>query len=218
MCSLALLGNGQNDISICIAPMSAEAFGSIENPTPIFPGGSSLGTRRIAARSRFGQGPGPERLTTGQRSQVLLLLLLGSQEIDVIGTQGVMRGYREGDGSIHTSKLFNDDNVFGVSQTRSPILGADDRPHHAQFAQLFDHIEGKMLLLIPLQTVGGNFIESKVANRLSQNLMLRSVAKFHNAILHEFLDLCESAVAGTGPQAKACGSAGDNERSQSRGL
>ena len=40
----------------------------------------------------------------------------------------------------------------------------------------------------PLQAVGGNFIESKVANRLSQNLLLRSVAKFHNSILHELLD------------------------------
>src|SRR5262249_9875751 len=102
---------------------------------------------------------------------------------NVVGTKRIVSSYGNAHRTIHARKLFNGDDVFHIAKAGPPKLGGKDGAHHAHLAQLFDDLDGKMTILVPLHHVGKHFPFGEFAERFLELLLFFGELKVQNCLL-----------------------------------
>ena len=81
------IGSRKDNIDVCITSIGNENFVAVDDPLIAIENRSGPGATSIGTCRGFSQSKSTKQSALGQRDQILLFLLLGTEQIDWIGAE-----------------------------------------------------------------------------------------------------------------------------------
>src|SRR5689334_11753082 len=104
----------------------------------------------------------------------------------MVRAKRVVSGYNQRHARIDSSKLFNDDRIFDITQSGAAQVLRKNSSHHSQLAGFLDHLERKNLSFIPCENVRPDLGLGELPDRLPKLDLLGGILKVHGVILSAF--------------------------------
>src|SRR5690606_12307046 len=93
---LLFTGDRKNHVNVGIGAVGSKVLGSIQDPIIAVLNSGSPNTGRVTTRSRLSEGPGSQPFSGAESGQIPFPLVVAAVLIDVVCTQRIMSGDREG--------------------------------------------------------------------------------------------------------------------------
>jgi len=118
-------------------------------------------------------------LAAGQLRKVGPLLLLGTEGVNVVRAEAVVRGDAQTDATVGGADFLENGHVLHVAQSGATVLLGDQHAEHPQLPELVEHFPGKGLRLVPLPSVRCNLVLCEVPDHVPDRQLILVEIEVH---------------------------------------
>jgi hypothetical protein len=158
-----------------------ELLGAVDHPLAVLEARAGLRVAGVAAGLGLGQPERAEPPPRAQVGQVLLLLLLGAEQVDRLGAQRRVRAHRDRNGRVDARELLDRQRVGERVAARAAVLLGERDPHEPELAQLGDDLVREALLAVELLGHRRDLVAGEVADGLLDEAVVVGEVEEHGA-------------------------------------
>ncbi len=157
-----------------------ERLRAVDHPVVSFSPGACARGAGVTSGVGLSETEGAERSAGDEVGQPSLLLIVGAEAEDRVGTETDTGGQGDAHRLVDSADLFDRDAERGeVAVTPAP-LGGEDQAEQAEVAHRLHRFEGKHVILVPLGGVRGDLALCEISYDLAEGFVFRRQVEIHH--------------------------------------